>query len=440
MSAGISIPSNWQEVRGLIDSGWRLYHSKQVLGTRYNYAIYATNDEPGGVSFSVNLKHGSADLLEFEASYLVLSNKPFVPSTILDTTTNTFVPNTVQLQQTSVQSVVDPVTNNIVPLTEQQVNTVSVAPSENLLYLKEDLLNLALSNEMAVNGLPTTTYNIWDGSGVGDVGTPDWAYSSSGVVTEEVVASHSGTNGLKILLDNKKYVEFSGSVDVSLYNVFSFWVDILSGWEVKDKLDMKLYLSGSQIGKKINVRNYLSSEQVGFFRKVVIPICDFNKKNQTITNIDKVQFKADGDKYFYFDDFKLSTNGSGNTDTIYKLSPQNTEKYFIDLLNVTIITSDGEWEPLGFGNINQLQNGIKLRVFKDNSLFKEITIKNNSELLSLSKKIKEICGNDNVKSFDANISIVLDGSQNDWMEVAIDDNLSGIISIKSFVLGGKVDI
>lgn len=164
-------------------------------------------------------------------------------------------------------------------------------------------------------------YNLWNGTGIQDVGA-DWQHSGSGMETAE--AKHTGTYGLDAtgLTKNDK-INFTApgvsNVPLSYYDFLRIWIniqDVPSG----SVIDLEFKTVGSKSGDSLNLVNYIDTSRVGIWQKAMVPLDDFNFPDGGETYLNKLIFTAAGSMGFWLDDMSL-TIGTVERDVIPICAP-----------------------------------------------------------------------------------------------------------------------
>jgi hypothetical protein len=157
----------------------------------------------------------------------------------------------------------------------------------------------------------TSVYNIWNGTGVLDIGT-DWVHS--GVGTESEVAMYRGTNGLLLSsTQNNDIIYFNNSENVNIndYDFLSFWINIKS-WPKGGEVTIKLHsTSNSDPTKNVKMSDYIIFEKMNEWQRVMIPVYKFQIPNDTSkvgwpTFINELTYTMRRSVNFWIDDIALT--------------------------------------------------------------------------------------------------------------------------------------
>jgi hypothetical protein len=170
-------------------------------------------------------------------------------------------------------------------------------------------------------------YNIWNGTGVQDVGS-DWDHSGSG--TETAASKHTGTNGLDATgLSKNNKVRFRATGDVSVYardyDFLRFWINLKSWPSGGNKLKVRFKTTTGSNSDFLYVDSYLSNTDTGSWQKVMIPITDFFT-DPAARKLKELEFRANSNIGFWLDDVDLSM-GTYERDVIAVCAPTMTSNY-----------------------------------------------------------------------------------------------------------------
>lgn len=167
-------------------------------------------------------------------------------------------------------------------------------------------------------------YNIWNGTGILDLGT-DWDHIGDGV--EVAYAMHAGTNGLDANLSNTGDFRFSRVgyvlIDIQEYDYLTMWLNIRF-WQNNRSIDIKLSSSVDNLGDTLNLEDYSDISTIDSWQKVFIPLVDFNiPVNGVLPGspiyVNYLRFQSNGNIRFYLDDVKFSM---GTTEAVAVCDPE----------------------------------------------------------------------------------------------------------------------
>lgn len=306
----------------------------------------------------------------------------------------------------------------------------------------ESLLSKTFSNEtgsnMAVNAaISGTPVNIWDGTGVGDTGTPDFAFTvTAGSAIENTISMKSGTNGLDVNLPDKEKLTFTGSTDMTTSEALQFYINPQTGWGIGPKLEIELRYLGTRYGNKLDVTTYMADELIGTWKLVNIPLVDFGVP---IGLVDEIRLKAKNfAKVFYLDDFQHGAFGGGTgVNPIYLLKPSPLKRYRLKNIIITIVDGSAatgtrqSWDSTNFGNLPALPAGVLYTIKRNwGSEITSFVFTNIINVLAYTENINEMIGV-NVTTLNLNLNIdeiALNGDTDDEMKITIRDDLSGLIA------------
>lgn len=149
----------------------------------------------------------------------------------------------------------------------------------------------------------SSIYNVWNGTGVQDVGS-DWIHSGFGVETAE--SKHLGTNGLDAsgMKKNSKITFRSpGSSSIFLwdYDFLRIWINLKS---INQSSNLTAQISKVVGGSSsiIDLNSYIDITKIGYWQKVLIPLEDFGFSESSQIYVDKIDLISTGDLSLWLDD------------------------------------------------------------------------------------------------------------------------------------------
>ena len=146
-------------------------------------------------------------------------------------------------------------------------------------FQREDDGSTVLNIDGRALGTPA---HVWDGTGTGDVGTPDW--TDNGLGGEAPAANHTpgGTNGYDTGVstgtgDISRFTNPSGDSDIAgSYQELRFWMQP-KAFPAGAALRIEWQNAANDVvSAALNVANYVTNMDLDVWQQVSIPIADFN--------------------------------------------------------------------------------------------------------------------------------------------------------------------
>jgi len=301
------------------------------------------------------------------------------------------------------------------------------------------------SEQMNINGIAAgIPVNIWNGTGAGDSGS-DW--TRTGVGSESDASAHSGTNGLDsgitaqndmIVFDFGSMTNITGQADQ-----VEFWIQLKAvvvggqihiGWT--DDVD-------TMVGNTVKISNYLSNLDLDVWKKVTIPIGDFNMGS----NAQKLFFRfeqASGIQ-IWLDDIAIVPSAGGGP-YIFRISAPTGYIYHVERIALVVSAPDTGWSSTAFANIvGGLTNGLAFRYrILGGDIYWSFNCKNNTELFGQLATLNDINFDDSeqmiVFALEPQLSSVVLTDDNEVVEIIVRDDLSSLTDVRAFLHYGVEEI
>lgn len=382
------------------NEGWDEY--KKWLDGTYALLLYAWVDE--GLAYCIVATDGpfyrtcsinKSDAADFEANYKTTTPKPIIPRTTAG-----------------------------IPFTAVENKILG-----RMAFLRTD----NGSELMNVNGLSAGSgVNIWNGEG----GT-DWTPTGTGSKTTE--SKHTGTYGWdtgSAAKDSNTIFTYGSNIDVSDYAQFSFWMQPKSFPPDSRVNILWQTLAGEDRGYQLDLLAYVSSYDLNVWQKVTIPLSDFSLGSNPIGRL-KITYAKQAGQQFWFDEFEFSAAEGGGPYTFRVESPDVNTVFHVTMVKILVSAPGSGWNPLTFGSISALTNGLLLRQrrISDGDVLWSINSKDNIHLFG------NYCPQDSIifENGDLLVGLMIDPGKasilitnNEVLEFVVRDNLSTISQMRAF--------
>jgi hypothetical protein len=212
---------------------------------------------------------------------------------------------------------------------------------------------------------------IWNGTGAGDTGG-DW--TQGGTIDTAVEAAEAdrgfGTNGLDMQTAKNKYLTFTTGTPMTpeSYTNLVIWVNTQTH-PGGSTVPVNWRLSGDQKGDWCYIGNYIDEWTPGVWKKIQIPIADFNlDPGQTVDQL-RINFLVKSGHDYWFDDIHLE-DGGGDGPQTFVVGPDPTEQpddiWHVDFLKLLVVSGDSGWNATTMFNLaSALEVGLQLRLIDD---------------------------------------------------------------------------
>jgi len=293
--------------------------------------------------------------------------------------------------------------------------------------------------EMNVNGFASgAALNVWDGTGVGDVGAADWI--PSGVGSESAAAVHSGTNGWDTgnTQDGDK-TEFLGPITaLGTYGLLNFWLNPQIA-PAGSTVELGWRDANGGVGNKVNAENYVAMT-IGVWQLVSIPLADFGAIG-SVTKL-RVKYKNTNQRH-YIDDISLVASG-GTGPFIYRMSRLNMPALDIHRLSLAVAGQSSGWAVNDFATINGgLGAGLLLKFwdYATGEVFWSFNLKNNLEMFGRTGNVNSItfAGTQHLVLLDYDLSEAKARIESTRVfDIVVRDDLSSLLGLNAFATGGEL--
>lgn len=293
---------------------------------------------------------------------------------------------------------------------------------------------------------------------VGFSGTPEVIYdendnwTTSSVTGSWIFNSTSSPHGGIYCIDgystgNNDEMKLVRSSDLTMSSVVAVTGYVYIGaWSTSGTKELGIKFansSGSTVGNRVNVGEYINKYSFGTWQQFNIPISNFGASGLGIRELrfDTVDLGPGNPIDFRLDDIQLEESGGGLT---YTLNPPTGSLAYLREIRGTFIdewtgnATNGDMPNLSYNKIvglDNLVNGIIFRIYSGGMLASSYTVNNISDMLSQTGSEIVTAFQDDTNTF-LSISwkfprsILLHSSLDDKIDITIQDNMSGLISLK----------
>lgn len=322
-------------------------------------------------------------------------------------------------------------------------------------FIEEDFVyRAAINNDYGVEmnqnaAFSGTPEEVHDGED-----NPYWVFSAiTGVKFDPASAAQANTGTQSIETNNgavNDTMEFlvggGGNISLSFYSAITLAIYIDKDWAAGDSIEIFGWDSAtlSEVGTRVAFQDYFNSSVFGVWHNIVIPLSDMSLASSTIDSIRiEIVTKAGKSPKYYLDDIKIQENG----DPIHYVSEPSEgtilRVHEIKLMLIDNILPGGmSWNKLM--GLNKLANGIDYQRVADNDVAFSFTIRNLQDILWVQYVpiIQETDGTDTVMVFVAKFRepLILDSRKLDKIVFTIQDDLTGLISMRAAVIGTEENI
>jgi hypothetical protein len=301
---------------------------------------------------------------------------------------------------------------------------------------------LDMNQDASTGGTPFpihdgTDADLWTGSSiVGNAATfnsEDQAYSG----TKSVLINNAATNDIVQFYD-------AGGVTPNNYEALSVRIYVDKEWSADDDIRIYAYDTGTElkIGNDVSLRNYFSWGSFGVWHKILIPMVDFESASLGSVDAWRIEIitrDGPGPK-FYIDELQLEeTSGIGEP---FIARPAKGTKFHVTKFIITIAdvyTGGSSFDKIG--DLATLPVGLNFATTSGGSQSFTTTVRQFSDLYQLGfDLIAEL--DDGVNTFtslayniDPGNPISLDSREEDNMATTINDDLTGLLYLRTFLQG-----
>jgi len=242
--------------------------------------------------------------------------------------------------------------------------------------------------------------------------------------------------------DIMQFTHPSSTIDLSNYVALSMFINVDKDWVVGDSIEIYGWDTGGavEVGNRVKIEDYLNFSQFDQWHGVTISLSDMGLTESTIDAF-RIQIitKSGKSPKWYLDVFQVEQAG-GNTE--FDLHPPHGTEYSISDIRLTMIDAydatllNSSMPNLSYDQflgVSKLNNGINIRVQKDNEIQFAANATCIADFLRAGADLTNmICDGTNtsvtiVEAFTAPLK--LDYRKGDKITVTISDDLSGLVSL-----------
>lgn len=322
---------------------------------------------------------------------------------------------------------------------------------KNLLFLSA--LNPALGNEMAIDASFGGTPEIIHDGADDSVAWTASAISGTKFTFDSTTQKNSGNQSVETanasVSDTMQFERYP-DVDLSNFIGLSMFVYVTSNWAASSADSVILYgwdtSTSSQVGTSIRLEDHFNETNFGEWQKLAIPLAHMNLVGETIDAFRiEISAKSGQGPIWYLDDFQLEETG-GTTEFIIE-APKGT-KYTVSRLRFSFVDAydaalvNNSMPNLSYNQIlgeASLANGIGYNLIIDGVSTSSTFIKNIGDSLKSGGDLINLIS-DGTNTYITlqtvlDSPIILDARNDDKILVAINDDLTGLISFEVLAVG-----
>jgi hypothetical protein len=322
----------------------------------------------------------------------------------------------------------------------------------NGVFALNDTYGSNMNQDASVGGTPDQIHDgidsvLWTASALS--GT--WTFNST-------AQAHTGTRSIDATAtvnSNEAQFQRGSTVDLSNYVSITGWV-YLTSWSTSGTkgIGIRFRDSGIDGTDELDLSAYIDTTLFNSWQKFSIPLSTFTITDSTIDQlvVKTIDIGAGPPPNYYLDDIQLEETGGA---IIYDITPQREDTWRIHSLHFTMVdayagtVASGTMQGIpydGFLAINTLSNGISIQRIQDDKIEFSIIFNDFIDILASTAEKKVISGSDGTNTW-VTVELKfpepfdLHGKHGDRIEIAIQDDLSGLLFFKvSASISINVDI
>ena len=259
----------------------------------------------------------------------------------------------------------------------------------------------------------------------------------------------SGTQSVKVNgpnLNDTWQFDKGSNLTVGNYVALTGKIYIDKDWGIGDSVSVYGWDTGTglQVGSSVLIEDYINEFVFGEWQSITISFEDLGLTSGTIDSFRMEQVgKVGKSALWYLDVFQVEETGNSET-FLYK--PEVKEKFRMTSFTLRAISNVDQPTMLDydkFFGITALGSGFVVRVQTGAATQSGLAVAQFSDITVLSNKINYtvLAGNTHTQLIlNINLEVVLDGRNEDFIQVTVNDNLSSMVSLTSFIYGSIEDI
>ena len=320
----------------------------------------------------------------------------------------------------------------------------------NNIIASNDTYGPDLNISISAGGTPLLIHNGGDSSGWSASaisGIWDFVSTTQANTGTQSVDAFATVNGEEALFNGD-----SGAITFNNYEALSGAIYV-TGWGTKGTKDvsLKFRLAGTDISNEINLSEYISTTTVNEWQNFTIGLTDFAISGTTLDQlvVKTIDIGGGPPPNYYLDDIQFEETGAP---AIYTMTPEKGQRVSAQALELTLVddlnptSTDGASYGFSYNkilNLNALENGIIFRWYRKNKLRFSGNVKNLFNLLNLpgARIVTSISDSTNTMlkiRLDFSTEIELLGSEDDRIEIVIQDDLSGLLEFRATLIADLV--
>lgn len=228
---------------------------------------------------------------------------------------------------------------------------------------------------------------------------------------------------------------------VSNYVAITGQVYIDSDWTTGDSVGIYGWDTGLglQVGGQVLLEDYINEFSFGGWQPLAIPLIDMGLTSGTIDAIRMTQVSKNGRAaLFYLDEFQFEETGNSEEFSYIPAGNQVFRATNFTLRAIANVTEATMLDYDKFFGITALTNGFVVRVQTGAETQTGLAVTQLSDITLLPNKTTYtvLPGNTHTQLIlNLELGVIMDGRNGDFIRATVNDNLSSLVSLTSFVFG-----
>jgi len=307
---------------------------------------------------------------------------------------------------------------------------------------------IEMAQDFSFGGTPVPIHN-----GIDNVYWTGSAIAGNKYTFNSTDQANSGTNSVKsdkAILGNVMQFDKGSDIDLSNYVALTMYAYVESGWTPGSVDSMAIYGwdtgTNTQVGTSILLEDYFNEAIFGTWHKITVPLGDMMLSAETIDSLRiEVAAKAGAGPVFYLDDMQVEETGAAET---FRVEAPTGKKFYVDSISFSYIDAlnttltDSSMYNLSYNKIlneSALDNGIVFqRVSKGDVLF-SANVKTIGDSIKGGATLKNVIsdGTNTCVTLETIFGhpIIMDSRDEDYIDVILSDDLSGLVSFTAIYKG-----